>query len=195
MKISIAFNWPTGKDSARVTVGGNSLPDSAFEFRVGVIRESEKDKIYWAKPGWASSEGRDDITIDVARSDKAVVECRVRNGKSIVRNVWDVEEEWPANVSGDTLTVREWYFGRDVAEDKQQYCENIYEELKKVDSRVNVTFKAQSLKGGRYKLNPPIFIPDMHRRTALLEILSTECGDFLETLSPSERHDIKTKYK
>lgn len=108
MRFSVDFNWSPG--SARVSVGEITVKDKDVEFRVGVVQESETDKIYWVKPGWFSGEPEEEIKFDVKRGDRVVVERRSKGDeKPMTRNIWDIASEWPAEAHGPSFTHVPWY--------------------------------------------------------------------------------------
>ena len=111
MNLTIHFNWPPACDSARVILGTPSTNDVGIDFRVGVIPHDETDKIYWAKPGWFAGELQEELTFDVKRDDKLVVERKTTGSDKIAtRNIWDINKEWPVTAHGESMTVVPWYF-------------------------------------------------------------------------------------
>lgn len=110
MNLSITFNWPP-PDHARVSFGTPNIKDKDWEFRIGVVTQEDKDKIYWLKPGWFSGEIEKEIIFDVERGSKVVVERKRKNAeKAETRNIWDINREWPAEAQGASSTVIPWYF-------------------------------------------------------------------------------------
>ena len=56
-------------------------------------------------------EMKKEITFDVKRGDKVVVERKKKYAeKTETRNMWDIDEEWPAETHGASMTVILWYF-------------------------------------------------------------------------------------
>lgn len=111
MDISILFNWPPDKDSARVSLAGPTIDDTGHEFRVGIIKKSEKDKIYWLKPGWVDAKNIHEIKFDMRIGEKVVVEKKKKGGEEILtRNMWDIEEKWPEKAYGETSVSIRWSF-------------------------------------------------------------------------------------
>jgi len=111
MNISILFNWPPGQNSASVSFSGLTVDDIKHEFRVGIIRKNEEDKIYWLKPGWVDAENMHEIKFDMQIGEKVVVEKKKKGSKEVLtRNIWDIEEKWPSSAVGSSSTVIPWTF-------------------------------------------------------------------------------------
>lgn len=101
MKVSIFYNWPLGKDSARVSLGIPNVEDVKYEFRVGYIDEQGQGG--WLEPGWV---GHDEIVkLDgfVKRNWKVRIEKRDKATEEIVlRQEIDCVKEWPTEAGGAT---------------------------------------------------------------------------------------------
>ena len=111
MDISILFNWPPAQDSARVSFGGPTIDDMEYEFRVGVIKKDEQNKIYWLKPGWVHAPDIHQIKFDVKTGEKIVVEKKRKGDEKITtRNIWDIEKEWPEKAAGGASVNVPWTF-------------------------------------------------------------------------------------
>lgn len=111
MDILIFFNWPPGKDSVSISFNGPTINDMEYEFRIGIIRKNEKDKIFWLKAGWVSAENIHEIKFNTRMGEKVIVEKKKKAGKEILtRNIWDIEEEWPEKASGSTSISVPWSF-------------------------------------------------------------------------------------
>lgn len=110
MNLSIHFNWPP-PDSARVHMGSPNLSDKDWEFRIGVNPKDKKNIIYWVKPGWFVGENMKEIIFDVNRGDEVVVERKRKDSDKVeTRNTWNIDEHWPAEAHGPSLTIIPWYF-------------------------------------------------------------------------------------
>lgn len=111
MDISILFNWPPGQNSARVSFNGSTIDDIEHEFRVGIIKNNEGNKIYWLKPGWVDSDSVNQIKFDAYSGEKIIVEKRKKGAPEILtRNMWDIAEKWPAEASGASSVSIPWSF-------------------------------------------------------------------------------------
>ena len=111
MDISILFNWPPSEESARISFGGLTIEDLKREFRVGVIKKNEEDKIYWLKPGWTDANNMHGITFNTRIGEKVVVEKKKKGTAEILtRHVWDIEEKWPVKASGLSSVSIPWSF-------------------------------------------------------------------------------------
>lgn len=108
MRLSIDFNWPP--NSARVSLGAPNVNDIECEFRIGVIPRDQTNKIHWIEPGWFKGDQDDNVTFDLTRGDKVVVEKRKREDQSEhAKNIWDIDKEWPPEAVGDSFTNVPWY--------------------------------------------------------------------------------------
>ncbi|MCC7004815.1 hypothetical protein IT397_02775 [Candidatus Nomurabacteria bacterium] len=111
MKLSIDFNWTLQTDSARVALGMFNIKDKDYEFHVGIVKKEEKNKIYWLKPGWFSCDIKEEITFDVRRVDKIVIERKKKKTDKIQKiGMWDIEKEWPPEAHGASFTNVPWFF-------------------------------------------------------------------------------------
>lgn len=111
MTISILFNWPPSQSSARVSFNGPTVDDLEYEFRAGIIKKDEQDKIYWFKPGWVEAKNLHEIKFDSLIGEKVIIEKRKKNGKDVLmRHIWDIEEKWPENAGGASSVATSWTF-------------------------------------------------------------------------------------
>lgn len=111
MKLSIDFNWPKS-NSAHVSIGMPNIKDKEWDFRIGIVQKDKSDIICWIKPGWFSGDEMEkEITLDVKRGDKVVVERKKKGAeKTETRNTWDIDKEWPLEAHGASMTNIPWYF-------------------------------------------------------------------------------------
>lgn len=109
MKISILFNWPPGKNSARATVCRESLEDSKYNFQVGIVAKGERD-IKLVKSDPIINDDEDEVCFCVERGDRIVVDLFTKSGEQ-KREIWDTDEKWPAEAYGASSTEVPWYFG------------------------------------------------------------------------------------
>lgn len=112
MNLYIHFNFPPGENSAFVEMGFPSAEDERIEFRAGVVLEDDCDKIFWHKAGWVpGNEIFRKINFNVKKGDKVVVERRLLGHEGAdTRNIWDINDEWLANVSGSNTVIAHWCF-------------------------------------------------------------------------------------
>jgi hypothetical protein len=110
MQLSIIFN--TKPDLVHVTFGMYTVKDMDFEFRVGLIKKEESDRIYWFEEGWFFEPSAEkEIKFNANRGDKITVERKKKPGDSIeIVKIWDTQEDWPPEAYGDAVTVVSWYF-------------------------------------------------------------------------------------
>ena len=105
MTITFSYNWPPGGNFVRLSFGMANVKDSSFVFRVGIVRKSDQTKVFWqGKTEWFSHKGIEQITFDVERGDKIVVDKKSKDdSKNELRNSWDTDKEWPAEAYGSSL--------------------------------------------------------------------------------------------
>lgn len=112
MNLTINYNWPTGENTAQVTLGQPNVNDEVFEYRLGILPHDHQGMVSWNEPEWVLAGEMDrDISVFVRRADKVVVERRRMGTEEIERiQVWDMDAEWPPEAVGPTLTTVPWYF-------------------------------------------------------------------------------------
>lgn len=110
MNLSISFNWPLGEDSVAVDFGQPNVNDAEIEFRIGVVPEKYPDKVAWHKSGWVvGSSAMTDIQFLAKRGDTIIVERRKSGMEKVeTRNSWNIDEHWPAEAYGASMTVVPW---------------------------------------------------------------------------------------
>jgi hypothetical protein len=112
MNLTINYNWPMGQDMAHATLGQPNIEDEVFEYRLGILPNSHPGMVSWKEPGWVlAAEVNRDMSVFVKREDKVVVERRRKGTEEIERvRVWNINEEWPAEAVGPSLTTVPWHF-------------------------------------------------------------------------------------
>lgn len=92
-------------------MGHANVNDRDYEFRLGILPSEHPGKVYWCEPGWVAAEAAQDLSVFVNQTDKVVVERKRTGTDSIERvRIWDIENEWPAEAVGPSLTVVPWHF-------------------------------------------------------------------------------------
>jgi len=113
MKLDALFNWPLGKNSARISLGSVSVDDVHKEFSVGLTPKGKTDAEMGAHPaGWVVGDKiNDQFTFDVERGDKVTVFSRALGAKKAESKVViDTDLEWPAEAHGGTSINTGWTF-------------------------------------------------------------------------------------
>lgn len=52
MDVNFLYNWPPGEGSVRVSLGAANIDDQKYDFRVGLTKKDENNKVFWLKPNW-----------------------------------------------------------------------------------------------------------------------------------------------
>ncbi|MFH1171918.1 MAG: hypothetical protein V1778_05295 [bacterium] len=112
MQITISFNWPPATESARVFFGSFNIEDPNFLVKVGVITKADPVHVRWLKAQFLDNDMLNDLTFDVKRGDKVVVEKYAKENKTtpVGSYSWDTGEKWPPEANGGTSTDIPWAF-------------------------------------------------------------------------------------
>ena len=101
MKVSIFYNWPVGKDSARVSLGMQNVEDPKYQFRIGYIDEQGDGG--WIEPGWVNHDEVEKLDGFIKKGWKIRVEKRDKTTEEVVsRQEVDCVQEWPVEANGAT---------------------------------------------------------------------------------------------
>lgn len=102
------FNWPLGRNSARVNFGLFSVEDYKYKFRFGVIKKDEKDKIYGPQEWLGVDEMNKVGKFDVEMGDIILVKKRNIETEKVLSYEFDIRKYWPNNASGGTSVNMPW---------------------------------------------------------------------------------------
>jgi len=102
MKLSILYNWPLGKESARVSLGFPNIEDNKYQFRLGII--DCKGSGGWVKPGWVSSNDAIKLNASIEKDWKIRLEKKLGSTDVPVVYEFDCSKDWPSGASGSSCT-------------------------------------------------------------------------------------------